>query len=201
MARRRTNRLIRTSAQLIEELLGHYHVFDDPDAKELDLANTPDRIVKAWRELLAGYRIDDDQLVAQVRLFPARGRQELVVQTGISFTSLCAHHMLPFHGTATIGYLPGTKLIGLSKFARIVDHYGARLQIQERLGAQIATFIHEKCDARYAAVLLHAEHQCMTCRGVRRPGAITTTSSIRPTNVDRELLNEFYFLAEQARGR
>ncbi len=181
----------------MRQLLGYFGAFNDPDRRELDLDATPRRVAKAFRdELMRGYTRTDADLVAEVRTFPAKGRSELVVVTGISFTSLCAHHMLPFHGTATIGYLPGDRLIGLSKLARILDHYAARLQIQERLGAQVAEFIHHRCGARYAVAMLKAEHQCMTCRGVRRPGAVTVTSSIRPTNVDRELLNEFYTLAQ-----
>jgi GTP cyclohydrolase IA len=181
-------------------ILSKLGVYADPDADALDLAGTPARVIKSWHtELLAGYGRTEDDLVAQVRLFPAKGRSELVVQTGVAFTSLCAHHMLPFHGTATIGYMPGDKLIGLSKFARILDHYAARLQIQERLGGQVADFIVDRCSAKWAAVVLHAEHQCMTCRGVRRPGAMTATSSIRPHDIDRELLNEFYALANLSR--
>jgi len=187
-------------ADRLHTILGHLGVFDDPDADALDLVGTPARVIKSWMdEMLAGYRRSEDDLVSQVKLFAAKGKSELVVQTGVAFTSLCAHHMLPFHGTATIGYLPGDKLIGLSKFARILDHYAARLQIQERLGGQVADFIVGRCSAKWAAVVLHAEHQCMTCRGVRRPGAMTATSSIRPHDVDRELLNEFYALANLSR--
>ena len=186
----------------IHQVLLHVGAYDDPDQRMLDLGHTSNRVAKSLvLELLRGYSMDENDLCEQVRLFDAGDNKELVVQTGIAFTSLCAHHMLPFHGHATIGYLPGPKLIGLSKLSRILDFYAARLQVQERLGAQVASFIHGNCLAQYAVVLLHAEHQCMTCRGVKKPGTCTTTSSIRPTSVSRELLNEFYLLAGQASAK
>jgi GTP cyclohydrolase IA len=183
-------------AKAVQDMLMLSGALDDPDAVDLDIKHTPRRVARAYLgELLRGYQRTDADLRREVTTFSSRERVEMVVTSGIAFTSLCAHHMLPFHGTATIGYLPGKRLVGLSKLARILEHYAARLQVQERLGAQVATFLHKECGANFAVCLLDAEHQCMTCRGVKKPGAITHTSSIRPHDVDRSLLTEFYQLA------
>lgn len=181
-------------AGAIKTVLATSGALGDKDAEALDLVNTPSRVAKAYRELLRGYATTDVDFAKEVTTFPAMDTNELVATSGISFTSLCAHHLLPFHGTATIGYLPGKRLVGLSKLARVLDHFAARLQVQERLGAQVASFLHSQCGAVYAVCILKAEHQCMTCRGVRKPGALTHTASVRPHDVSRDLLTEFYQL-------
>jgi GTP cyclohydrolase I len=106
------------------------------------------------------------------------GYDELVVATRIPFQSLCEHHLLPFVGVAHVGYLPGDRIIGLSKLARVVDLFARSLQVQERLTTQIAGWLHDHLDPRGVGVVLEAEHLCMSLRGVQKPGARTVTSTL-----------------------
>ena len=131
---------------------------------------TPARVERAFREMLRGYSEDPQEYVG--RLFDGGGYSGKVVTTGISFSSLCEHHLMPFYGTVSIGYVPRDGVIGLSKAARLVDCYAKRLQTQERMTQQIANVL-----ATFPAwwVRVTAVHTCMTCRGVLRPGASTTT--------------------------
>jgi GTP cyclohydrolase I len=168
----------------------------DKEPDFLDLKNTPKRVASSLvNEILRGYSMSELDLIKQLRMFSSEGMQALVVQSHTPFVSLCAHHMLPFTGTATIGYLPGPKLVGLSKLVRILDFYSARLQIQERLGMQVADFLIEEVEASAAFVVLKAEHHCMSARGVRKHGVQTITAAIRPIPPDPVLLSEFYRLA------
>lgn len=164
----------------------------EPEFDALDLPGTPERVARMWAEMLSGY-VDPPP---RLHLTPAEGRRELVVETSIAFTSMCAHHMVPFSGHAAIGYLPGDHLIGLSKLVRVLDHFAKRFQLQERLGAQVADYIVHEAEASAAFVMLRAEHQCIACRGVRRPGVQTVTSSFRPHGTPRHLVDEFYRLVE-----
>lgn len=167
----------------------------------LDVKNTPRRVAAMLEnELLVGYRMTEKDLRKKLRMFPAEGMTELVLQPNIPVTSVCAHHMLPFSGTAAVAYLPGKWLMGLSKLSRIVDFFAARLQVQERLGSQIADYLIRVAGARHAFVLIDAEHQCMACRGVKKPGVRTITSSVRPLPPDPVLLAEFYSLVQYAQG-
>ena len=109
------------------------------------------------------------------------GYDELVVARDIPFHSLCEHHLLPFHGVAHVGYLPGERIIGLSKLARVVDLFARDLQVQERLTEQIAGWLDAHLRAKGLGVVLEAEHLCMTLRGVQKPGARTVTSALRGT--------------------
>jgi GTP cyclohydrolase I len=115
-----------------------------------------------------------------VTTFPnEEGYDELVVARQISFHSLCEHHLIPFVGTASVAYMPGERIIGLSKLARVVDHFASRLQVQERMTVQIADWLEDELAPKGVGVVLDAEHFCMTVRGVRKPGARTTTSALR----------------------
>jgi GTP cyclohydrolase I len=111
--------------------------------------------------------------------FAADGYDEIVAVSRLPFYSLCEHHLLPFHGYAHIAYLPGSRIIGLSKFARLVDLYARRLQLQERLTSQIAERLVDELDPRGAVVVIEAEHLCMTMRGVQKPESYTRTSVVR----------------------
>jgi GTP cyclohydrolase I len=106
------------------------------------------------------------------------GYDELVVATGIPFHSLCEHHMLPFVGVAHVGYIPGPRIIGLSKLARVVERFARSLQVQERLTTQVARWLDEHLRPQGVGVVLEAEHLCMTLRGVQKPGAHTVTSAL-----------------------
>lgn len=151
--------------------------FIGEDPSRDGLADTPKRVVKAWKEMTAGYAEDPAEILS--RTFEEQS-DEMVVLRGISFYSTCEHHLLPFNGTATVGYFPG-KVVGISKLARLVHCYARRLQIQERLTRQIASAIEEHLEARGVGVIVSAHHLCMGCRGVRQPGTEMLTSSMLGT--------------------
>ena len=135
------------------------------------LLDTPARAARAWRELTAGYTTEPELTV-----FPADGFDQVVGLRDISFFSLCEHHLLPFYGHAHIAYLPGEEILGLSKFARVVETYARRLQVQERLTQQVASRLSEVLAPRGLLVVVEAEHLCMAMRGVQKIGSRTRTS-------------------------
>jgi GTP cyclohydrolase IA len=137
-----------------------------------ELAETPARMARAYAELF-------DSRPFRLTTFPNdEGYDELVLARGIPFRTVCEHHLLPFSGVAHVGYLPGDRILGLSKLARIVEHYAARPQTQERLTKQVSDCLADRLDPRGAGVVLEAEHSCMTLRGVRALGATTITSAL-----------------------
>jgi GTP cyclohydrolase I len=144
-----------------------------PDAP--GTADTPTRVAKAWAEML-----QPEPFTATTFVNDA-GYDELVVVKDIPFWSLCEHHLLPFHGIAHVAYLPGERIVGLSKLARIVDTYSRDLQVQERLTAQIADWLTETLQPKGVGVVLEAEHLCMVMRGVKKSGTRTKTSALRGT--------------------
>ena len=148
---------------------------EDPERD--GLADTPRRVVKALHEMTAGYGEDPAEILSTTF---AETSDELIILRGISFYSICEHHMLPFYGEASIGYLPG-KVVGISKLARLVHCYARRLQIQERLTSEIAAAIAEHLEARGTAVIVRAHHLCMGCRGVKLPGTELITSAMLGT--------------------
>lgn len=141
------------------------------------LLDTPRRVVKALEEMTAGHEVDVAALLSVQ--FDGASYDEIVALCDIPFSSTCEHHLLPFTGTASVAYLPGERVVGLSKLARLVDAYAARLQLQERLTAQVADALEEHLAARGVAVLVRAAHSCMACRGVRKSGATMVTSALR----------------------
>ncbi|MBQ0985328.1 GTP cyclohydrolase I FolE [Streptomyces sp. F63] len=151
-------------------------VGEDPDRE--GLLETPARVARAYREILGGLRQDpEDVLTTTFDL----GHDEMVLVKDIEIVSLCEHHLLPFHGVAHVGYIPAEsgKITGLSKLARLVDVFARRPQVQERLTTQIADSLMRILEARGAIVVIEAEHMCMSVRGIRKPGAKTTTSAVR----------------------
>jgi len=146
---------------------------DDP--KREGLIDTPSRVVRAYEEFFAGYESDaEDELR---RTFEeTEGYDEMVLLRGIGFESHCEHHMVPIIGTAHVAYLPRNKVVGISKLARVVDIFAKRLQTQEIMTVQIAEAINNALSPRGVAVLVDAEHQCMTTRGIHKPGVSTVTS-------------------------
>lgn len=146
---------------------------EDPERE--GLRETPARFVKALWEMTRGYQQNPAEILATQF---SEKCDELILLKGIRFTSLCEHHLLPFVGTATVGYLPSDKVVGLSKLARLVKCFSKRLQIQERLTYQIAEAIMQHCNARGAGVVITAQHQCMACRGVEQLDAEMVTSSM-----------------------
>ncbi len=146
---------------------------DDP-ARE-GLLDTPKRVVSAYEELYSGYRECPNDVLD--RTFSEIGTyDDLVLVREIPFNSHCEHHMMPFFGKAHVAYLPVERVVGLSKLARLIDVYARRLQTQEHLTSQVATAIEEVLKPRGVAVMLEAEHTCMSLRGVEKPGALTVTT-------------------------
>lgn len=151
-------------------------VGEDPDRD--GLLETPGRVARSYAEVFAGLRSDPAELLATTFDID---HDELVIVRDISLYSTCEHHLVPFHGVAHVGYLPGTsgKVTGLSKVARLVDIFAKRPQVQERLTSQIADALVEHLDVAGVIVVVEAEHLCMSMRGVRKPGAMTITSAVR----------------------
>ncbi|CAM5391966.1 MULTISPECIES: GTP cyclohydrolase I FolE [Streptomyces] len=151
-------------------------VGEDPDRE--GLRETPARVARAYRELLAGLRQEPEEVLTTT--FDL-GHDEMVLVKDIEIVSLCEHHLLPFHGVAHVGYIPAEtgKITGLSKLARLVEVFARRPQVQERLTTQIADSLMRILEARGAIVVIEAEHMCMSVRGIRKPGAKTTTSAVR----------------------
>jgi GTP cyclohydrolase I len=142
------------------------------------LVETPARVARAYQELFAGLYTNPDEVLDKTF---AVDHEELVLVTDIPMYSTCEHHLVPFHGVAHVGYIPafGGKITGLSKLARLVDLYARRPQVQERLTSQVADALMSRLNPRGAIVILEAEHLCMAMRGIRKPGAKTTTSAVR----------------------
>jgi GTP cyclohydrolase IA len=141
------------------------------DIEDEGLEETPRRVAAAYSELLTPRRF-------RTTTFPNEGYDQLIVARAIPFHSLCMHHLLPFHGVAHIGYLPGSSLIGLSKLGRVVELFARDLQIQERLTTQIADWLDGELEPKGVGVVLEAEHLCMSLRGVQKQGAKTVTSAL-----------------------
>jgi GTP cyclohydrolase IA len=143
------------------------------DPQRDGLRDTPRRIAKAYAEFLSPKAFNPTT-------FPNdEGYDELVLARGIPFNSLCEHHLLPFHGVAHVGYLPGDRIIGLSKLGRVVDLFARRLQVQERLTSEVAAWLDDHLEPKGVGVVIEAEHLCMSLRGVEKPGTLTATSALR----------------------
>ncbi|OBI15053.1 MULTISPECIES: GTP cyclohydrolase I FolE [unclassified Mycobacterium] len=158
----------------VRELL--FAVGEDPDRH--GLRETPARVARAYQEMFAGLYTDPDSVLNT--MFDEE-HDELVLVKEIPLYSTCEHHLVSFHGVAHVGYIPGAdgRVTGLSKIARLVDLYAKRPQVQERLTSQIADALMKKLNPRGVIVVIEAEHLCMAMRGVRKPGAVTTTSAVR----------------------
>ena len=150
-------------------------VGEDPDRE--GLVETPKRVANMYEEIFAGLTEDPKQ---HIKLFNEQSNDEMVIVKDIPFYSMCEHHLLPFFGKAHIGYIPSdNKIIGLSKLARIVDNFAKKPQVQERLTSDIADFLNDNLQPKGVAVIMEAEHMCMTMRGARAAGAKTQTSALR----------------------
>jgi len=156
----------------VREIL--YAVGEDPDRE--GLRETPARVARMYAELFAGLHLDPRR---HLKKFFTERYDEVVLVRDISFQSMCEHHMLPFLGKAHVAYLPGPRIIGLSKLARVVEEVARRPQVQERMTEQIANLLVEELEVKGVAVIIEAEHTCMTIRGVRKPGALCITSAMK----------------------
>ena len=146
---------------------------DDPDRE--GLADTPARVVRAYEEFFAGYETDPVELLAR-SFEETDGYDEMVVLRDIRLESHCEHHVVPIIGRAHIAYLPAGRVVGISKLARVLEVYAKRLQIQEKLTAQVANCINDVLKPKGVAVVIEAAHQCMTTRGIHKPGVTMVTS-------------------------
>lgn len=150
-------------------------VGENPDRE--GLLETPKRVANMYEEIFAGLTEDPKQ---HIKLFNEQSNDEMVIVNDIPFYSMCEHHLLPFFGKAHIGYIPSdNKIIGLSKLARIVDNFAKKPQVQERLTSDIADFLNDNLQPKGVAVIMEAEHMCMTMRGARAAGSKTQTSALR----------------------
>ena len=151
---------------------------DDPQRE--GLRDTPGRVARAWREYAAGYASDPGLHLART-FDEVGGYDEIVLLRDIPFQSHCEHHLAPILGKASIAYLPRDRVVGISKLARVLHGFARRLQVQERLTAQVADCIWEKLEPQGVAVVIEATHACMTARGVNTPGVMMTTSRMMGT--------------------
>jgi GTP cyclohydrolase I len=160
------------------------------DPGSAHLVETPRRVAAAYAELLTPTPF-------RATTFPNdEGYDELVLARDVPFSSLCEHHLLPFSGVAHVGYLPGDRIVGLSKLARVVEHHARDLQVQERLTEQVAGWLERELEPKGVGVVLEAEHLCMSLRGVRASGSRTVTSAVRGIlRTDARSRAEFFVLA------
>ena len=161
----------RIEAAIREILLA---IGEDPERD--GLADTPKRVARMYREVFSGLESEPDPHLEKTFDHP---HDEMIVVRDISYYSMCEHHLLPFFGHATVGYIPNDRIVGLSKIARVVEHLSHRPQVQERLTCQIADRIEQVLDPVGVAVILEAEHTCMTMRGIKKPGSSMVTSVTR----------------------
>ena len=166
----------------------------DPDSE--NLAGTPTRVAAAYAELIGPRDFDLTTFAND------EGYDELVMARGIPVQSLCEHHLLPFHGVAHVAYLPGDRILGLSKLARVVELFARDLQVQERLTTQVARWLQDRLAPRGVGVIIEAEHLCMSLRGVRATGTRTLTSAVHgQLRDDPRSRQEFFALAGSSDGR
>jgi GTP cyclohydrolase I len=157
----------------VRELLA---IGEDPDRDGLKA--TPERVARSYTEIFGGLFVDPADVLETTF---DEGHDELVLVKDIALYSTCEHHLIPWHGTAAVGYIPGAdgRITGLSKLARLVDLYARRPQVQERLTSQVADAVMERLEPRGVIVVIEAEHLCMSMRGIRKPGSKTMTSAVR----------------------
>ncbi|RMH55350.1 MAG: GTP cyclohydrolase I FolE [Candidatus Hydrogenedentota bacterium] len=149
------------------------------DIARSDLRDTPSRVAEMYWEIFRGEREENEP---KLTVFPNdEGYRSMVMVRDIPFYSMCAHHLVPFFGVGHIGYIPAESIVGLSKLARVLEHFARRPQVQERLTEQVADFLQKKLNPRGVMVVLEARHLCMEMRGVEKPGALTMTTTTRGT--------------------
>ena len=165
---------------------------DDPNLRETDR-----RVAKMYQEMFHGLK---EGAEPEVTTFPNdEGYQAMVMERDLPFYSMCAHHLVPFYGHAHIAYIPSDRIIGLSKFSRILEFYAKRPQLQERLTEQVVDYLVERLDPVGAMVVIEARHLCVEMRGVKKPGALTVTSAIRGCFHERAVREEFLDLLAHRR--
>jgi len=167
---------VKVDAERIKKAVAEILVAVGEDVEREGIKGTPERVAEMYAELLSGMGEDPKQHLSRVF---TENYDEIVLLRDIPFYSICEHHLMPFIGSAHVAYLPAGSVLGVSKLARIVDCFARRLQVQERLTDQIADFIMDGLKPRGVAVVLEASHSCMTIRGIKKPGSVMVTSSLR----------------------
>lgn len=167
------------------------------DVNREGIVETPKRIARMYEEICGGMEEDAGEHLKKTFLVD---NTEMVLEKDITFYSMCEHHMLPFYGKVHIAYIPNGRVVGLSKLARTVEVYARRLQLQERLTAQIADALMEHLNPNGAMVMIEAEHMCMTMRGIKKPGAVTMTVAKRGEFVEKEKLETMFFQSLRMSG-
>lgn len=170
--------LVRPSREEAEQAVKTLLLWAGDDPGREGLIETPSRVTKAYEEFFRGYR-EDPAKILEKTFEDVEGYDEMVLLSGIDFESYCEHHLVPIIGVAHVGYIPTGRVVGLSKIARVVDVFAKRLQIQEKMTVDIALAIETALAPRGVAVVLDAEHQCMSTRGVGKKGVSTKTSCMR----------------------
>jgi len=162
------------------------------DLNDPNFVETPERVAKMYLEMFHGLREGSEP---KVTTFPNEGDyHHMVIEREIPFYSMCAHHFVPFYGHAHIAYIPESRIVGLSKLPRILEFYAKRPQLQERLTEQVAEFLQSRLQPQGVMVVIEARHLCVEMRGVKKPGALTTTSALRGCFADRKVREEFLAL-------
>ena len=165
------------------------------DLNDPHLIDTPQRVGRMYLEIFRGLEDEEEPTITS---FPNReGYSNMVIVKDIDFFSVCSHHMIPFFGKAHVAYIPGEKIVGLSKIARIVEFYARRPQLQERLTKEVVEFIEARLAPQGSIVVMEARHLCMEMRGVEKPGAMTTTSALRGCFEDQKVREEFFDLLKR----
>jgi GTP cyclohydrolase I len=169
--------IVRPSREKAEEAVRTLILWagENPDREGLE--GTPERVVRSYEEFYSGYQQDPEEIL-RTTFEETEGYDEMVVLKDITFESHCEHHMVPVIGRAFVAYLPNKRVVGISKLARVVEAYAKRLQIQEKMTAQIANAINGVLKPKGVAVVVEAEHQCMTTRGIHKPGVGMVTSTM-----------------------
>lgn len=186
----------RPTREEAEEAVRTLLLWAGEDPSREGLLDTPKRVAKAYEEFFAGYGVDAEDLLART-FSETEGYDETVMLRNVRIESHCEHHIVPILGRATVAYLPRKRVVGISKLARVVDAYAKRMQIQEKLTAQIADAIERVLEPRGVAVFLEAEHMCMSMRGVHKPGvSMVTTRFLGEYKHDPALRREFLDIAK-----
>jgi GTP cyclohydrolase I len=180
------------SSATLDRVAGHVRAMLQElglDLAEANLRETDRRVARMYAEMFAGLR---EGSRPEVTTFPnAEGYRAMVMEKEVPFYSLCSHHLVPFYGHAHMAYIPNDRILGLSKFARILEFYAKRPQLQERLTEQVVAFLEHELAPQGAMVVIEARHLCVEMRGVKKPGAVTVTSAIRGTFYKKEVREEF----------
>ncbi len=170
----------------------------DLDMRDPNLASTPERVARLYLEMFRGLR---EGAEPDVTTFPNdEGYSSMVMERDIPFYSMCAHHFVPFFGHAHMAYIPGPRIVGLSKLPRILEFYAKRPQLQERLTEQVADYLWKNLSPLGAMVVVEARHLCVEMRGVKKPGALTVTSALRGCFEEREVRAEFLAYLNRSRS-